>query len=119
MLTTITVPHVARPTFHAGVVRIQVRLQVGRARLVRLQFCLEVRDFAATPGGTFCRDDARDVRLAADVAVVLLDATAGAHASVLGRLDVDDFVGRAAFRLEYVGETVLFSVWKYRKTPSR
>ena len=98
------------PTFDACVVGVQINLKIGGTILICRQLRLQVCDFAATPTGTSRRDDASDVSMAADVAVVLLDAAPRAHAPVHGRLDEYHFVCRIASRFECVCQAVFFGV---------
>ena len=68
------------------------------------------RETAVTSAGALVLDVRRHVRLAADVAVVLLDAApAAAHAAVLSRHHHQDLV-RSARRVERLRQTVLHRI---------
>ena len=80
-------------TFQTGVSRLEVGLEITgtgvRAREQRLQ----INDVAASPAGTFRRQELGDVSSAADVTVVDAHAAVELHSAVGGALDEDDFVG--------------------------
>ena len=82
-------------TFDALVRRLEVWFEVLRTRLVLGELRIGNAYFAATTSGASRVRQLEDVRLAAEVSVVELDAAADAHASVVGAGHDDHLVQRA------------------------
>lgn len=70
-------------TFDALVRRLKVRLEVLGTRLVLGELRIRDPDLAASAPGAACVGELKDVRLAAEVSIVELDAPADAHPAVL------------------------------------